>query len=198
MTPQQLNAVIQRYREIISSPDQGQEAFLAGLEAVTAAWNQYTSVPATIYRLGVFTVRSGELIVVDAYGSTDQAVPVIAAQNGSWVAFIGAEAGTHVALFAYHESAAPTHPHTAHELIRQREWLQTGSVPIDTATCAIADRDTYKALDVEKTSYQIAGIDTNLCFSNSANADGSYPVFTAAQNGIVDGICVQFAHRVGE
>ncbi len=198
MTPQQLNAVIERYREIISSPDQDQKSFLAALEAVTAAWNQYTSVPAAVYRLGVFTVRSKELIVVDAYGSTDQAVPVIASQNGSWVAFVGAEAGIHVALFAYHESAAPTHPQTTYELIQQREWLQTGSVPIDTATCAIADRDTYRALDVEKTSHQIAGTGTHFCFSNSANADGSYPVFTVAQNGIVDGIYVQFAHRVGE
>lgn len=71
-------------------------------------------------------------------------------------------------------------------------------VPIDTATCTIADRDAFKPLDVVETDHQIAGIDLNLCFSNSANADGSYPVFTTAQDGIVTGVYAQFSYVAGE
>lgn len=198
MTPQELNATIQKYWDTVSNPDRNQADFLAALAEVKTARAQYESMQAAVYSLGVFRVRSGELIVVDAYGSTDQAVPIITAKNGPGVAFVGVEAGIHVALFAYHESIAPTQPQTAYDLILQREWLLVGKVPIDTATCAIADRDAYNPLDVEETGHQIAGIDLNLCFSNSANADGSYPVFTTAQDEIVTGVYAQFSYVAGE
>jgi len=71
-------------------------------------------------------------------------------------------------------------------------------VSIDTATCAIADRNAHQPLEVEKTGHQIAGIDSHICFSNAANADGSYPVFTTAQDGIVIGVYVQFSYVAGE
>ncbi len=196
MTPQQLNAAIKRYWDIVSNPDRSQEAFLTALEEVKAARAQYESVSAAVYSLGAFAVRSGELIVVDAYSLANHAVPTTAAK-GAWVAFVGVEAGIHVALFAYHEVMAPTQLQTAYDLILQREWLRVGKVSIDTATCAFADRDAYKPLEVEKTGHQIAGVNTHLCFSNSANADGGYPVFTTAQEGVVKGVYVQFADVAG-
>ena len=83
-------------------------------------------------------------------------------------------------------------------MLFDREWLPVGKVPIDTAICAIADRDAHKPLDVEEASHEIASISTYLCFSNSANADGSYPVFTAAQDEIVTGVYAQFSYVAGE
>ncbi|HRQ41892.1 MAG TPA: hypothetical protein PLD25_28550 [Chloroflexota bacterium] len=48
------------------------------------------------------------------------------------------------------------------------------------------------ALEVEEVGYQIAGLRTHLCFSNTANADGSYPVFAHAEEGRAIGISVEF------
>ena len=83
-------------------------------------------------------------------------------------------------------------------MLFDREWLPVGKVPIDTATCAITDRDAHKPLDVEETGYQIVGTGRHFCFSNAANADGSYPVFTAAQDEIVTGVYAQFSYVAGE
>ncbi|MBX3060971.1 MAG: hypothetical protein KF770_31315 [Anaerolineae bacterium] len=72
-----------------------------------------------------------------------------------------------------------------------RCWI-VGSVPIDTATCALADREAYHPLVVEEMRYQIAGSRAHLCFSNSANADGSYPVFVRVEDGQVVAVYVEF------
>ncbi len=66
------------------------------------------------------------------------------------------------------------------------------SKPIDTATCAIADRAAYVPLDVEEVGYQVAGVSAHLCFSNTANADGRCPAFVQAEDGQVIGVYVEF------
>lgn len=72
-------------------------------------------------------------------------------------------------------------------------WAEVGSVPIDTATCAIADRAASVPLDVEKSGTQIAGMGAHLCFSNTAHTDGRYPVFVQSEAGLVSGVYVPFA-----
>jgi hypothetical protein len=112
--------------------------------------------------------------------------------SGTWHAFVGVEAGAHAALFAFHESIVPVPLPSLRDLIKQRAWMEVGSVPIDTATCAIADEEGHAPLQVEEEWYRLAGVKSGLCFSNSANADGGYPVFTHTEDGLVKAVYVQF------
>jgi hypothetical protein len=198
MTLQQLHAAIEAYERMLADRVGGQAAFLTALAAVKAARAKYESLPTAVYPLGTFGVQAGRIIVVDAYGvdafgSVQHAVPVPAALNGTWHAFVGVEAGVHVALFAFHESNVPVPLPALRDLTRQKAWVEVGSVPIDTATCAIADEEGHAPLQVEEEGYRLAGVKSGLCFSNTANADGSYPVFTHMQDGLVKGVYVQFA-----
>jgi hypothetical protein len=181
------------YERILADPGSDQAAFLAALAAVKSARAKYESVPTAVYPLGIFVVQAGRIIVVDAFGSVQHAVIVPSALNGTWHAFVGVEAGIHVALFAFHESIVPVPLPVLRDLIKQRAWVEAGSVPIDTATCAIADWDAYVLLQVDEAGHQIAGIAPHLCFSNMANADGSYSVFAQAKDGLVNGVYAQFA-----
>ncbi|HRQ42252.1 MAG TPA: hypothetical protein PLD25_30400 [Chloroflexota bacterium] len=191
MTPQELNETVQRYRDIVRDPATSQEAFLAALAAVQAARVLYESTPTAVYPLGSFAVLSGQMIAVDAFGSAEHAVSIPSVLNGAWHAWVGVAAGVHVALFACHDTAVPAPFPTLPELM-QAAWVEVGSVPIDTATCALADREAYLPLAVEEVEYQIAGLRTHLCFSNTANADGGYPVFVRAENGQVVAVYVEF------
>jgi hypothetical protein len=192
MTLQQLHAAIEAYERILADRVGDQAAFLTALAAVKAARAQYESVPTAVYVLGTFAVQAGRIIVVDAYGSVQHAVPVPAALNGTWQAFVGVEAGTHVALFAFHESIVSVPLPALRDLIGQRAWVEVGSVPIDTATCAIADEEGHAPLQVEAEGYRLAGVKSGLCFSNTANADGGYPIFTHTEDGLVKAVYVQF------
>lgn len=192
MTPQELNAAARRYRDIVHDPTTNQETFRAALAAVQAARAAYEAAPTAVYPSGAFVVQCGQMIVVDAFGTTDYAVPLPSVLNGTWWAWVGVVAGVHVALFAWHDTAVPTPLPPLHALIQQTAWLEVGSVPIDTATCAIADRAAYVPLDVDEVGYQIAGIGAHLCFSNTANVDGGYPVFVQAKDGQVTGVHVEF------
>jgi hypothetical protein len=198
MTPQQLDAIVKNYWDTMSNPSQSQEAFLSALAEVKAARARYESIPATVYPLGAFEVCSGALLIVDAYGTVSHAVVAEPVVQGIWQAFVGVETGTHVALFAYHETIVPDEFTTAYELIKQAAWKEIGAVFIDTATCAIADREAYEPLDIEKTSQQRVGIEPHLCFSSSANADGRYPVFAHSQQEQIKGVYVQFAEVLRE
>jgi hypothetical protein len=149
-------------------------------------------VPTAVYALGTFVVRASRIIVVDAFGSVQHALPVPSALNGTWQAFVGVEAGVHVALFAFHESNVPAPLPALPDLIRQRAWVEVGSVPIDTTTCAIADEEGHTPLPVEAEGYRLAGVKSGLCFSNTANADGGYPIFTHTEDGLVKAVYVQF------
>ncbi len=190
MTPQELNAA---YEDTLRHPATSQESFQTALAAVKAAQALYESMPAAIYSLGTFAVQAGQMIVVDAFGSAQYGVRIPSVCNGIWQAFVGVEAGVHVALFAYYGTAVPGTLSTPTELSKHPTWVEVGSVPIDTATCAIADRQAYAPLEVEKWVYQIAGIGSHLCFSNTANADGHYPVFGQSAAELVNGVYVQFA-----
>lgn len=191
MTLQQLHAAIEAYERTLADRVGGQAAFLAALAAVKAARAEYESVPTAVYALGTFVVQAGRIVVVDAFGLVKNAVPVPSALNGTWHAFVGVEAGTHVALFAFHESKVPAPLPAIRDLIKQRAWMEAGFVPIDTATCAIADEEGHAPLQVEE-GYRLAGVEPGLCFSNSANADGGYPVFTHTEDGLVKAVYVQF------
>ena len=100
MTPQQLNETVKRYWDVLADPTKSHDAFLAQLNAVKAAHASYESVPVAVHSLGSFAVASGEIIVVDAYGSAKHAVIIKSARKGTWFAFVGTEAVVHVALFA--------------------------------------------------------------------------------------------------
>lgn len=192
MTPQELNAAVRRYQDIIHDPATNQETFQAALVAIRAAYAAYEAAPTAVYSLGAFVVQCGQMVVVDAFGAADCAVPLPSVLNGRWRAWVGVVAGMHVALFAWHDTAVPAPSPTLHDLMQQPAWLEVGSVPIDTATCAIADREAYAPLDVDEAGYQIAGVGTHLCFSNTANADGAYPVFVQVEDGKVTGVYVEF------
>jgi hypothetical protein len=192
MTLQQLHAAIEAYERILADRVGDQAAFFTALAAVKAARAQYESVPTAVYALGTFVVRAGRIIVVDAFGSVQHAVLVPAALNGTWQAFVGVEAGVHVALFAFHESIVPVPLPALRDLIGQRAWVEVGFVSIDTATCAIADEEGHTPLQVEEEGYRLAGVKSGLCFSNSANADGGYPVFTHTEDGLVKAVYIQF------
>lgn len=192
MTPQELNAAIQKYRAIVHDPATNQETFQAALVAVQAARAAYEAAPTAVYPLGAFVVQCGQMVVVDAFGTADYAVPLPSVLNGTWRAWVGVVAGVHVALFAWHDTAVPTPLPPLHALIQQKAWLEVGSVSIDTATCAIADREAYVPLDADEVGYQIAGVGAHLCFSNSANADGGYPIFVQVEDGQVTGVYVEF------
>jgi hypothetical protein len=192
MTPQELNAAIRRYLDIVRDPAINQETFQAALAAVRTAYAAYEAAPTAVYPSGAFMVQCGQMVVVDAFGAADYAVPLPSALNGRWRASVGVVAGVHVALFAWHDTAAPDLSSTLHDLMQQTAWLEVGSVPIDTATCAIADREAYLPLDVDEAGHQIAGVGAHLCFSNTANADGGYPVFVQIEDGKVTGVYVEF------
>ncbi|MBK8989592.1 MAG: hypothetical protein IPM39_26635 [Chloroflexi bacterium] len=192
MTPQELTVAVRRYLDIVHDPATNQKTFQAALAAVQAAHAAYEAAPTAVYPSGAFVVQCGQMVVVDAFGTADYAVPLPSVSNGRWRAWVGVVAGVHVALFAWHDTAVPDPSSTLHDLIRQTSWLEVGSVPIDTATCAIADQEAYIPLDVDEVGYQIAGVDTHLCFSNTANADGGYPVFVQVEDGKVTGIYVEF------
>lgn len=198
MTPQELNETIRKYQDIVHDPTTSQAMIQAALAMVRAAWVLYESAPTAVHPSGKFVVQSGQIIVVDAFGTAQHAVPIPAVLNGIWHAWVGVVGGVHVALFAYHETAVPVPSPSLHDLIQQIPWVEVGAVPIDTATCAIADREAYSPLVVEDLGYQIAGIGLHLCFSNTANADGRYPVFIQVEDGLVTGIYVQFADVDGE
>jgi hypothetical protein len=193
ITPQQLESIVGSYQEILRNPATSQETLLTALAAVKAAHAAYESVPTAVYPLGAFTIRSGQIVVVDAFITAENAVLVPSVMNGAWQAFVGVEAGVHVALFAYHEKVMPTQTTTVHDLVRQPHWTQIGTVLIDTATCAIADREAYAPLVAGESGYHLAGVAAHLCFSNSANADGGYPVFRQMEGSFVTAVAVQFA-----
>jgi len=192
MTPQELTVAVRRFLDIVHDPATNQETFLAALAAVQAAHAAYEAAPTAVYPLGAFVVQCGQMVAVDAFGMADNAVPLSSVLNGRWRAWVGVVAGVHVALFAWHETAVPAASSALHDLMRQTAWLEVGSVPIDTATCAIADQEAYIPLDVDEVGYQIAGVGTHLCFSNTANADGGYPVFVQVEDGKVTGVYVEF------
>lgn len=192
MTPQELNAAVRRYLDIVRDPATNQETFQAALAEVRAAHAAYEAAPTAVYPSGVFVVKCGQMVVVDAFGAADYAVLLPSVLNGRWRAWVGVVAGVHVALFAWHDTAAPAPSSTLHDLMQQTAWLEVDSVFIDTATCAIADRDAYLPLDVDEVGYQIAGVSTHLCFSNTANADGGYSVFVQVEDGKVTGVYVEF------
>ncbi|MFO7684129.1 MAG: hypothetical protein R6X34_29200 [Chloroflexota bacterium] len=192
MTPQELNAAVRRYLDIVRDPATNQETFQAALAEVRAAHAAYEAAPTAVYPSGAFMVQCGQMVVVDAFGAADYAVSLPSVLSGRWRAWVGVVAGVHVALFAWHDAAAPDPSSTLHDLMQQTAWLEVGSVPIDTATCAIADREAYLPLDVDEAGHQIAGVGAHLCFSNTANADGAYPVFAQVKDGKVTGVYVEF------
>lgn len=197
MTPQQLSAIVNHYQKLVASGFIDQQAWIDELTTVKAAWAVYNAIPAAIFPLGMFTARSGELVVIDAYSRGDHGVHIASAATGAWHAFAAVEAGIHVALFAYHASYLPDVLTSANDLICARSWREVGIVPIDTATCAIADHAAYAPLNVEDDLYRLAGVAEQTCFSNSANADGGYAVFTSSDNEQTVAVYVQFYDIVG-
>jgi hypothetical protein len=193
MTPKKLNTIIQKYQDTLKDPFLEQTHYFAALEEVKAAYALYESVPTAVYSLGTFEVKSAELIITDAYVGNQHAISVKPAVNGIWHAFVLANKGIHVALFAYHNEVISQHLDKIIELTNQVSWTKIGMVPIDTATCTIADRDGYEPLDVEQAGYKIAGISAHQCFSDTANADGSYPIYIDSKVSLVRGVYVDFS-----
>ncbi len=148
--------------------------------------------PLAVYPLGTFQIHSNNIVVVDAFGSAEYAVTVQNAMQGAWHAYAGVENGIHVALFAYHSTALPDAFPSAQQLLAERAWLEVGAVPIDTATCAIAEAVSYQPLVVEESHHEITGIRDALCFSHTGYGDGGYAVFTDTQEGLAVAIAVQF------